>query len=771
MRFGATMSLKLKSITSRGVYPQGPNWEETESAAPFSGGMASVVSVLRELTKILLVVGIAAILRHLLSPCLKDTHPYTIFLLPAYLLSRLSGWKSGAAVLVLGIITGQVLFVGSGSSIGLECSEVVIGLILSLGVGAAGIYFAATSRRDRSRADAANERLAAIVESSDDAIIGKSLKGVVRTWNQGAERLFGYTADEAIGRPISLIIPPELMEEERTILSQIRRGERVNHYETQRITKDGRRVEISLSVSPLRDRKKRVAGASKIARDITARKATEEALHRSRERFDKIVDTAPGVICSIRLRADGDLSFPYSSPGIFKIIGLRSEELSRDAAAILEMIHPEDRTSFHESMQRSARDKTPWRETFRVCPAAGTESWVEINSVPCGEPEGSVIWHGFMTDVTARKKDESVLRLQNAMLRAQTEAAPDGILTVDNGGKILSYNRHMLEIWEISEPLLQGGDSRLFHGLAESKALDPAEFRSKLAAIRAEPALQSRDEVLLADGRILDRFSAPIREEGGEILGRVWYFRDITERRKLEKEILKSLNSEKEISEMKSRFIAVASHEFRTPLTALAGSAELLLDRGEELTPSKRSELLRRILAGSHRLTAIMDDVLELSKVDAGKIKPVKSTTDLPLRFQDIIDEIKMGDKMKHAVQLRTVGDCGTVHTDPKMIRHIVSNLLSNAAHYSPEGSPIKMDLHCEEKQYWFEVSDQGVGIPEGDRKDLFEPFFRASNVGMVSGSGLGLSIIKKYAELLGGQVMLMPSQIGTCFRVTIPLG
>jgi len=360
----------------------------------------------------------------LLSPCLKETHPYTIFLFPAYLVSRLSGWKSGAAVLVLGIITGQVLFVGSGISIGLECSEGLIGLLLPLGVGAAGIYFAATSRSDRSRADAANERLAAIVESSDDAIIGKSLKGVVQTWNQGAERLFGYTADEAIGRPISLIIPPELMEEERTILSQIRRGERVNHYETQRLTKEGRRVEISLSVSPLRDRKKRVVGASKIARDITARKTIEEALRKSRERFDKIVDTAPGVICSIRLRPDGFLSVPYSSPGISRIFGLRSEELSGDATPILERIHPEDRASFHESMQRSARDRTPWRETFRVCPVAGKEAWVEINSAPCGEPEGSVIWHGFITDVTARKKDESVLRLQKCHAPGSNRGCP-----------------------------------------------------------------------------------------------------------------------------------------------------------------------------------------------------------------------------------------------------------------------------------------------------------------------------------------------------------
>jgi PAS domain S-box-containing protein len=141
----------------------------------------------------------------------------------------------------------------------------------------------------REWADNSRTLLAAIVEASDDAIISKTLDGVVRSWNRGAERLFGYTADEAVGRPINLIIPPERQDEERSILERLRRGERVEHFETVRVTKDGRRIDISLTVSPLFDEDGQVTGASKIARDITERKQSEMMLRAADRRKDEFL--------------------------------------------------------------------------------------------------------------------------------------------------------------------------------------------------------------------------------------------------------------------------------------------------------------------------------------------------------------------------------------------------------------------------------------------------------------------------------------------------
>jgi PAS domain S-box-containing protein len=142
---------------------------------------------------------------------------------------------------------------------------------------------------ERRRADEAQARLAAIVESSQDAIVSKTLEGVIRTWNAGAERLFGYTAAEAVGRPITIVIPPERQDEEEMILGQIAAGRAIEHYETVRVAKDGRRLDISLSVSPVRDAEGSIIGASKIARDITERKAAEEALREADRRKDEFL--------------------------------------------------------------------------------------------------------------------------------------------------------------------------------------------------------------------------------------------------------------------------------------------------------------------------------------------------------------------------------------------------------------------------------------------------------------------------------------------------
>src|SRR6185436_1171599 len=154
-------------------------------------------------------------------------------------------------------------------------------------VGVVLVFRDVTERR---RAEEAQARLAAIVEFSQDAIVRKTLDGIVQTWNAGAERLFGYTAEEAVGRSITLVIPPELLDEEEVILARLGRGETIERYETVRVAKDGRRLDISLTVSPIRDAEGRIIGASKIARAITERKRVEEALRASEQRFREAVE-------------------------------------------------------------------------------------------------------------------------------------------------------------------------------------------------------------------------------------------------------------------------------------------------------------------------------------------------------------------------------------------------------------------------------------------------------------------------------------------------
>jgi PAS domain S-box-containing protein len=187
---------------------------------------------------------------------------------------------------VAGLANHTVLVARDGTERPIDDSAAPIRDEAGTTVGAVLVFRDVTERK---RAEEARARLAAIVESSEDAIVSKTLDGVVTSWNQGAERLFGYTAAEAVGRPITLIIPPERHDEERMILDRLRRGERVEHFETVRVAKDGRRLDISLTVSPVRDDAGRVIGASKIARDITERKRAEAALREADRRKDEFL--------------------------------------------------------------------------------------------------------------------------------------------------------------------------------------------------------------------------------------------------------------------------------------------------------------------------------------------------------------------------------------------------------------------------------------------------------------------------------------------------
>jgi PAS domain S-box-containing protein len=281
---------------------------------------------------------------------------------------------------------------------------------------------------ERKRAEEARARLAAIVESSDDAIVSKTLEGVIRTWNAGAERLFGYSEREAVGQPITLIIPQERRDEERAILERLCRGERVEHFETVRVAKDGRRLDISLSISPIRDDTGQIIGASKIARDITERKRAEEALRRSEERYRKAAEEAVRAAeANAKFRAFFEQGTNFA--GVLTIDGrlVEANRLCLDAcgfvreevigkpfwecgwwnrsAALMKMV----RTAF---LQAAAG--WPFRTETHYFVAGGSERMVDLILAPVMDEAGRVLFVAATgTDVTDRRRMEDALREQD----------------------------------------------------------------------------------------------------------------------------------------------------------------------------------------------------------------------------------------------------------------------------------------------------------------------------------------------------------------------
>ncbi|WP_010584669.1 hybrid sensor histidine kinase/response regulator [Schlesneria paludicola] len=270
-------------------------------------------------------------------------------------------------------------------------------------VGAVLVFRDVTERK---RSEEAQARLAAIVESSDDAIISKSLDGVIRTWNAGAERLFGYSSTEAIGQPITLILPPERLVEEREILNRLRRGERVDHFETVRLAKGGRTLNVSLTISPIRDAGGRVVGASKVARDITSRTQIEADLRRSEERYRTLFDFMGQAFCVIEMLYDDcdqpvDYRFLEVNPAFEVHTGLK-DAVGRTMRELV----PDHDAHWFEIYDRVA---STGRSVRFVSEAKALGRWYDVSAYRPGGPNSRRVAVLF-TDITERKRAEDSLR-------------------------------------------------------------------------------------------------------------------------------------------------------------------------------------------------------------------------------------------------------------------------------------------------------------------------------------------------------------------------
>jgi PAS domain S-box-containing protein len=281
---------------------------------------------------------------------------------------------------------------------------------------------------ERKRAQEAQARLAAIVESSEDAIVSKTLDGVIRSWNAGAERLFGYSHHEAVGQPITLIIPPERHDEERAILERLCRGDRIEHFETVRVSKDGRRLDISLTVSPIRDDAGRIIGASKIARNITERKRAENALRESEERYRRVAtEAAQAAEANAKFRAFFEQGTNFA--GVLALDGtvVEANRLCLDACGFVrdQVIGKPfwecgwwNRSADLMEMVRSASLQAAGGRLFRTetnyFVAEGTERVMDLVLAPVTDEAGRVLFVAATgTDVTDRQRMEDALREQD----------------------------------------------------------------------------------------------------------------------------------------------------------------------------------------------------------------------------------------------------------------------------------------------------------------------------------------------------------------------
>lgn len=349
---------------------------------------------------------VALALRDVFTPLLGNHDPF----LTLWLAVVFSAWYCGLGPSIVTTLIGALgvwnHFLSPFQPLAHDATEAygVVGFLL---FSAAIIALGESNRRGF----AARGRLSAIVESSDDAIVSKNLDGLITSWNKGAERVFGYSDQEVVGQPIEVIIPPERRNEEAVILGRLRKGERIDHFETVRRRKDGKMIDVSLTISPIKDSTGRVVGASKIARDLTQQKQLNRALRESEERFRLIFENTPDCVKLIAL--DGTL-LQINSSGL-QMLGADCAEIVQ-GKSVYELIDSKDRDRFRAFNERVCRGEKGSLE-FDIVGQRAQRRHVETYAAPLQSRDGTVVQLAVTRDVTERKRAQDALKEQELSVR------------------------------------------------------------------------------------------------------------------------------------------------------------------------------------------------------------------------------------------------------------------------------------------------------------------------------------------------------------------
>jgi PAS domain S-box-containing protein len=567
------------------------------------------------------------------------------------------------------------------------------------------------STKDSEELERLRALLAAIVVSSEDAIASKGLDGVVTSWNDGAERLFGYSAAEMIGQPIMRIIPPELQHEEVDILAKIRAGERIDRYETVRLCKNGERVEISLTLSPVRDRSGVVVGAAKIAHDITARKRAERALAEEAHALETLNRVGQAVAAQFELER------------IVQIVTDAGTELAGAAfgAFFYNVIRESDESYWLYTLSGVSRDKFAQFPMPRATEVFG----------PTFRGEGVVRSRDIRADPRYGHNSPYL-------------GMPPGHLPVCSylAVPVVSHTGEVL-----------GG---LFFGHPEPGVFDERAERL-VVGISAQAAIAIDNARLFQTLR--DR-EAQLKEAAAE------------REQFLQSE--RAARSEAErLGHMKDEFLATLSHELRTPLNAIQGWTALLRQRDVVREDQERG--LETIARNVRAQGQIINDLLDMSRIISGKIhlevQPLQ-LHEVILSAIDVVHQSAVAKRIRiHPLLDSTIG---LVRGDPNRLQQVLWNLLTNAVKFTPQGGRIQVVLERVNSHVEIVVEDSGTGIRAEFLPYVFDRFRQAdpTTTRRYGGLGLGLSIVKSLVELHGGTVRVKSpgENQGSTFIVVLPV-
>jgi PAS domain S-box-containing protein len=653
---------------------------------------------------------------------------------------------------------------------------------------------------------------AAILETALDCIVTIDHAGQVLDFNPAAERTFGYTRAEALGHEMGdLIIPPGLRESHRRGLARaVSSGEDKivgRRIEITAMRKSGEEFPVELAITRIK------TGGTPIftghIRDISERKKAEASSRESQQLLASITHNISDGI----FRRSPDKGLVYVNQAYLRMFGFESIEALNQRSPWAAYAIPERRDELLALLEKDGVFNQQEVEYIRK---DGTRFWGLASSIRIYDLERPDAWYddGAITDISDRKRIEAQLHELNQDLERRiadrtaelvqangelrTEVtehlATEAALRASEARLVESQERFTKafraspvfisiarlsdgQFIEVNEAFLQfSGFTReevIGHTSAELGLWgDLAERGQFLQELQSRGFARNRECVIRSKSGRLDTvlLSAELIEIDGQpqILA---VGLNITTRKQAEEETLKALEQEKVLNRLKSNFVSLVSHEFRTPLGVIMSAAEILENYLDRLTPERRREQLQDIHQATRRMSELMEEVLLLAKVEADRMELKRLPFDLKAFGVRLSEEIQAATARVCPIEFTARQIRGEANADESLLRHIFGNLLSNAVKYSPIGRVVQFMVAREEADAVFQVRDQGIGIPEADRPQLFQTFHRGGNVGERPGTGLGLVIVKRCVELHGG-VIHLESAVGegTTVSVRLPL-
>jgi PAS domain S-box-containing protein len=374
-------------------------------------------------------------------------------------------------------------------------------------------------------------------------------------------------------------------------------------------------------------------------------------------------------------------------------------------------------------------------------------------------------------EIQERMQVESALRSSEKRYRNLVNMLPYGVQECDTNGLITYSNPAHDRMYGFVSGTLEG--SYIWDRLISEKSRQ--ELQNYLQFLNQEQppptSYFSVENTVNGEAINVQIDWDYLRNEQGKLTGYISILSNVTERHCAEQEIQKALLKERELNQLKTDFVDISSHEFRTPLTVILGSAQFLCKRYHQLSEEQRFEYCHRILEAGNQMKELLEDLLLISRADSGQIHLDLQSLNLEPFCQEIIAKIQASSDQEYHFKLTISPLQNPLLLDKKILHHILTNLLLNAVKYSPTQSWINLAIDCQDHQLIFTVADSGIGIPPEDQSRIFDSFHRGSNVGEIPGTGLGLKIVKKYVELLQGNISFQSQLgVGTTFVVTFPL-